>query len=166
MVGLANAGAETAARSDAPRFEHVNWRKEPHLRKLYIMSVFLLIASATTGYDGMLMNAAQQMDKFKEYYEDHGDVFSKVNGEWKKDENLLGIMVNMFNIGSIISFFLTPYIADRFGRKPTIMFGCVIMIIGAFVSAFTNGYGSEYSLRLSFSFFPSFLALELRDAID
>lgn len=143
MVGLANAGADAAVRSDAPRFEHVNWRKEPHLRKLYLMSVFLLVASATTGYDGMLMNAAQQMDKFKEYYRDHGNVFQFEDGDWTKDENLLGIMVNMFNIGSIISFFITPYAADRFGRKPTIMAGCVVMILGALISAFTNGYGSK-----------------------
>lgn len=153
MVGLANAGAETAARSDAPRFEHVNWRKEPHLRKLYLMSVFLLVASATTGYDGMLMNAAQQMDKFKEYYQVHNNVFSiNEEGEWEKDENLIGIMVNMFNIGSILSFFITPYVADRFGRKPTIMFGCALMIVGAFISAFTNGYGMWLAGRFLLGF--------------
>lgn len=147
MVGLANKAGESgggAARAEAPQFERVSWTKEPHLRKLYFMSVFLLIASATTGYDGQLMNANQQIDKFKEYYDEHGNVFwLDDEGEYQKDENLLGIMVNMFNIGSIISFFLTPYFADRFGRKPVIMFGCVMMVIGAFISAFTNGYGSK-----------------------
>ncbi|CAI4213216.1 unnamed protein product [Parascedosporium putredinis] len=131
---------------------HVNWRKEPHLRKLYLMSVFLLVASATTGYDGMLMNAAQQMDKFKEYYRDHGNVFQFEDGDWNKDENLLGIMVNMFNIGSILSFFITPYAADRFGRKPTIMAGCVVMILGALISAFTNGYGMWLAGRFLLGF--------------
>lgn len=149
MVGLATraakrAGAGTVARAEAPRFERVSWTKEPHLRNLYVMSIFLLIASATTGYDGMLMNAGQQMDKFKEYYDEHGNVFRLDDeGEWQKDENLLGIMVNMFNIGSIISFFITPYLADILGRKPTIMIGCCFMVLGAFVSAFTNGYGSK-----------------------
>lgn len=149
MVGLASkvgGNAVNVAKAEAPKFDHVQWTKEPHLRKLYFMSAFLLIASATTGYDGMLMNANQQIDKFKEYYEDHGRVFWKDDeGEYQKDENLLGIMVNMFNIGSIISFFLTPYCADKLGRKPTIMVGCLIMILGAFISAFTNGYGSEFS---------------------
>lgn len=151
MVGLASRAGENAggiARAEAPKFERVKWTQEPHLRKLYFMSVFLLIASATTGYDGMLMNANQQIDKFKEYYVEHGNVFwLDEEGEYQKDENLLGIMVNMFNIGSIISFFITPYIADRFGRKPTIMIGCVIMVIGAFISAFTNGYGSKFAGR-------------------
>lgn len=147
MVAIASksAGGNAAqnARAEAPRFERVSWFKEPHLRTLYIMSIFLLIASATTGYDGMLANTCQQMDDFKEYFD---DVFTWDAEEetWVGDENLLGIMINMFNIGSIVSFFMTPYVADRFGRKPTIMVGCVIMIIGACISAFTNGYGSEY----------------------
>ena len=37
---------------EAPQFEHVEWRKEPHLRKLYAWAVVLMVASATTGYDG------------------------------------------------------------------------------------------------------------------
>ncbi|SPO01693.1 related to hexose transporter protein [Cephalotrichum gorgonifer] len=156
MVGLATetgGNAAQIARAEAPRFERVQWMKEPHLRHLYFMSIFLLIASATTGYDGMLMNAGQQITKFKDYYHEHGNVFWKdEKGEYQKDANLLGIMVNMFNIGSIISFFITPYVADRFGRKPTIMIGCCIMILGAFVSAFTNGYGMWLAGRFLLGF--------------
>jgi hypothetical protein len=37
---------------DAPKFERVNWKKEPGLRKLYFYAVILSVASATTGYDG------------------------------------------------------------------------------------------------------------------
>lgn len=146
MVGLASksAGGEAAehARAEAPRFEKVSWTKEPHLRKLYFLTVFLLIASATTGYDGMLANTCQQMDLFKIYF-DNVFSFNAETQEWEMDANLLGIMINMFNIGSIISFFITPYAADYFGRKLTIMVGCLIMIVGACVSAFTNGYGSK-----------------------
>ncbi|PKS06112.1 hypothetical protein jhhlp_007946 [Lomentospora prolificans] len=155
MVAIANAGgdASNTARSDVPRFEKVQWTREPHLRKLYFLSIFLLIASATTGYDGQLMNAAQQMDKFKEYYHENHNVFWQDDkGEWHKDENLLGIMVNMFNIGSIISYFITPYMADRLGRKPTIMVGCAIMTVGAFISAFTNGYGMWLAGRFLLGF--------------
>ncbi|SPO04765.1 related to hexose transporter protein [Cephalotrichum gorgonifer] len=148
MVAIAGGGGPVG---DIPRFEKVNWRSEPHLRQLYIMSGFLLIASATTGYDGMLANTCQQMDRFKQYFNTvfkwHPDT-----EEWKTDENLLGIMINMFNIGSIISFFITPYVADRFGRKPVIIGGCALMIVGAFVSAFTNGYGMWLAGRFLLGF--------------
>jgi hypothetical protein len=36
-----------------PEFEVVEWRKDPALRRLYILCAFgLLAGSATTGYDG------------------------------------------------------------------------------------------------------------------
>lgn len=123
------------ARAEAPRFEKVTWYKEPHLRKLYFLSIFLLIASATTGYDGMMVNTSQQMNNWKEYFPEHADA------------NKLGILINMYNIGSIISFFITPYLADLLGRKPTIMIGCTIMICGSMVSAFCNSYGSKSYLE-------------------
>lgn len=137
MVGIAMASAPKRenvdlAQAEAPRFEKVTWYKEPHLRKLYFLSIFLMIASATTGYDGMMVNTSQQMDKWKEYFPE------------AENDNKLGILINMYSIGSIVSFFIVPYMADILGRKPTIMIGCVIMIAGAFVSAFCNGYGSEY----------------------
>jgi MFS family permease len=138
------------ARAEAPQFQRVSWTKEPHLRKLYLMSVFLLIASATTGYDGMLANTCQQMDLFKRYFSIENGKVNEVfiwdaeKKKWDVDENKLGIMINMFNIGSIISFLITPYLADKLGRKPTIMIGCVIMMLGGAISAFCNGYGSKY----------------------
>jgi hypothetical protein len=42
-----------AAVEEAPEFERISWTKNPNLRKLYINCIFgLLVASATTGYDG------------------------------------------------------------------------------------------------------------------
>jgi sugar porter (SP) family MFS transporter len=128
------------AQAEAPRFEKVIWYKEPHLRRLYFLSIFLLIASATTGYDGMMVNTSQQMDRWKLYFPE------------EKDANKLGILINMYNIGSIVSFFGVPYMADLLGRKPTIMIGCVIMITGAMISAFCNGYGMYMGGRFVLGF--------------
>ncbi|KAF4985673.1 hypothetical protein FDECE_16396 [Fusarium decemcellulare] len=128
------------AQAEAPRFEKVIWYKEPHLRRLYSLIIFLLIASATTGYDGMMVNTSQQMDKWKEYFPEH------------ENESKLGILINMYNIGSIVSFFIVPYLADNLGRKPTIIMGCVIMIAGSWVSAFCNGYGMYMAGRFVLGF--------------
>lgn len=41
------------ANEHKPEFERVEWRKDPALRHLYLLCTFgLMIASATTGYDG------------------------------------------------------------------------------------------------------------------
>lgn len=58
MVKAPEIGAKGAegkvqvAQAEAPDFEKVNWKQEPHLRKLYAYGLVLMIASATTGYDG------------------------------------------------------------------------------------------------------------------
>ena len=113
---------------EAPRFERVYWTREPHLRKLYLCSVVLMVASATTGYDGMLVNTSQQFRLWKEYF-----------GEWGEDAVKLGLLANMFTIGSILSFFITPFVADTFGRKTAIVAGCILMISGGCLTAFTSG---------------------------
>ena len=40
------------AQAEAPKLEHINWRKDPGLRKLYFYAAIICVASATTGYDG------------------------------------------------------------------------------------------------------------------
>ena len=60
MVGLAAVtgrvpkGGLEGALADAPVFEHVNWRTQPNMKKLYLWCIVLCVASATTGYDGLV----------------------------------------------------------------------------------------------------------------
>ncbi|KAG9243134.1 general substrate transporter [Calycina marina] len=117
------------AQQEAPEFEKVEWKKEPHLRKLYFYCGVLMVASATTGYDGMLINTIQQIELWEDYFTPQ-----------VQDANLLGLLVNMFNIGSILSLFITPFIADKYGRRLAIGAGCLIMVLGGCLSAFATSY--------------------------
>ncbi|KAH8666831.1 general substrate transporter [Xylariales sp. PMI_506] len=121
------------AQQQAPAFQKVSWTREPHLRKLYAWGVVLMIASATTGYDGMLVNTSQQMPLWE-------SEFPEIDPNDPTGTQYLGLLINMFNIGSIVSFFITPYVADHFGRKRAIVIGCIFMISGGFLTAFCNGY--------------------------
>lgn len=96
------------------------------------MCFVLMIASSTTGYDGTLINVSQQIQRWEEFF-----------GADIDDNNKLGLLVNMFNIGSIVSFFFTPYVADIYGRKFAIMIGCILMISGGCLTAFCDGYMSR-----------------------
>jgi MFS family permease len=133
--------AEFEVVQETPRFQRVYWTREPHLRKLYGLAVILMVASATTGYDGMLVNTSQQIDAWNRFF------FPQLaaNPDLKDPvvDSKLAILVNMFNIGSIVSFFITPFVADHFGRKAAIISGCVCMVVGGFLTGFATGYGSE-----------------------
>ncbi|KIX92569.1 uncharacterized protein Z520_11745 [Fonsecaea multimorphosa CBS 102226] len=119
---------------EAPDFEKVSWTKDKGLRKLYINCCFgLLVASATTGYDGSLLNLLQQYDFWEAYFHNVGTDPSK--------SSLLGLLTNMFTIGSILSMFIVPTITDRYGRKPCIVVGCVFMIIGCIINTASINYG-------------------------
>ncbi|ORY61804.1 general substrate transporter [Pseudomassariella vexata] len=132
------------AQHEAPEFERVDWKREPNLRKLYAWACVLLVASATTGYDGMLVNTSQQIELWANYFPEHDD------------PNLLGLLVNMYSIGSIVSFFVTPYVADHYGRKKAIATGCLFMILGGFITAFCNGYNMYIAGRFLLGFGNSF----------
>ncbi|KAJ9144213.1 Hexose transporter [Pleurostoma richardsiae] len=141
-VGVKGAQAEVeVAQAVAPKFEKLSWWREPYLRRLYLLSIVLMVASATTGYDGMLVNTSQLIDPWKKFF-----------GNNVVNDNKLGILINMFNIGSIISFFITPYVADHFGRKTAIIVGCLFMVLGGCLTAFCNGYGMYIGGRFLLGF--------------
>ncbi|KAI0026216.1 sugar transporter-like protein [Xylariomycetidae sp. FL0641] len=126
-----------AAQDETPQFAYVAWHREPHLRRLYGWAVVLTLGSVTTGYDGMLVNTSQQIDRWKAFF--HQTQAAGGNPQSVAD-SWLGLLVNIFNIGSVLSFFFTPYVADNWGRKTSIALGCAFMIAGGCVSAFCNGY--------------------------
>ncbi|KAK4194171.1 general substrate transporter [Triangularia verruculosa] len=144
-----SASSFEVAVHETPRFQRVYWTREPHLRKLYGMAAILMVASATTGYDGMLVNTSQQIDLWRYFF--FPELRDRPEGDPILDSKL-AILVNMFNIGSIISFFITPHIADTYGRRSAIVAGCLFMIGGGLVTAFANGYGMYMGGRFMLGF--------------
>ncbi|ETN40064.1 uncharacterized protein HMPREF1541_04339 [Cyphellophora europaea CBS 101466] len=114
------------AQAEAPEIPYVNWRKDPQLRKLYFYAGIICVASATTGYDGSMFNAIQILDQWQ-------DTFDHPTG------STLGRLSAMYSIGSIASLPIAPFISDRFGRRASIIVGCLIMVIAAAVQTSANG---------------------------
>ncbi|KAF2004283.1 general substrate transporter [Amniculicola lignicola CBS 123094] len=121
LAARAKADAEMAI-AEAPHLEPVHWRSDPGLRKLYFWAFIICIASATTGYDGSMLNNLRILDTWTSYF-----------GDPKGSE--LGILTALYSLGSIASLPIAPFIADRWGRKSAIFIGCVIMVMGAGVQA-------------------------------
>lgn len=139
-IGIATVKSEQeVAQAEAPELEKVNWWSDPGLRKLYFWAAVLCVASATTGYDGMMLNTSQNLDAWQSY-------FNTPTG------SKLGLMNAIYQIGSLCSFPIVPYMADWWGRKVPIAIGCVLMIIGGFIGAFCNGYGMYVGGRFVLGF--------------
>ena len=60
-------------------------------------------------------------------------VFNNPNGPMK------GIIAASYTIGAVLGLPLVPFINDRYGRRWSVMFGSVIMIIGSLIQGFANG---------------------------
>ncbi|KAJ7671970.1 general substrate transporter [Mycena olivaceomarginata] len=103
---------------DAPVLPNVNWRKDPGLRKLYFYAAIICVASATTGYDGSMLNNIRILPQWNDYFDN-------------PQGSNLGFLTALYSIGSIASLPIVPFIADRFGRKVAIIGGCILMIIAA-----------------------------------
>ena len=107
-----DATAVTTAQNEEPQFEHVVWHKDPGLRRLYLVCCFgLMVASATTGYDGSLLNTVQQFDAWENYFDNVGRDKSK--------SSELGLLTNTFTIGSIVSMFIVYVTISKSNSKST-----------------------------------------------
>jgi hypothetical protein len=116
---------------DGPRFEKADW-KRGNLRTLYLLACVLMIASATTGYDGFVQlrpqtteanprplthrfmyGLSQQFDTWQVYFDNPRD-----------DANRLGLMNNMFNIGSITSMLVLCALPPVLGLFELLLIAC------------------------------------------
>ncbi|OOQ89572.1 sugar transporter [Penicillium brasilianum] len=127
------------ARAEVPHLDQVKWWQEKGLWRLYLWASVLCVASATTGYDGGMLNASQNLDAWQTY-------FNTPSG------SKLGLMNAIYQIGSLASFPFVPFMADRWGRKVPIITGCVLMILGGFLGAFCKNYGMYVAGRLVLGF--------------
>ncbi|KAJ8125436.1 hypothetical protein O1611_g8202 [Lasiodiplodia mahajangana] len=140
VLAVAGSGPKKEAIvEEAPEFEKVSWYKDPGLRKLYFYAFVLCIASATTGYDGSFLNAVQVFPQWQNYF-----------GHPEGSE--LGLLVALYQIGSVVSIPLAPIFCDNFGRKVPIIIGCVIMIAGAIIQATASTIGAFMGGRVLMGF--------------
>jgi len=114
------------AQAEAPHLEKVDWKRDAGLRKLYFYATIICIASATTGYDGSLLNNLRILKSFN-------DTMGNPQG------SLLGVFTALYSIGSIASLPVAPFIADHWGRRTAIVIGCLIMIVGAAIQGAAKG---------------------------
>jgi MFS family permease len=91
----------------------------------------------------MYMNNVQNFDSWRNFFDDP-----------KGDR--LGLLIALYQIGSVASIPLVPLITDRWGRRPSIALGFIIMAIGAGLQAGAPDYATFSGGRVLLGFGNSF----------
>ncbi|KAK2767562.1 hypothetical protein FQN54_003720 [Arachnomyces sp. PD_36] len=103
-------------------FPRITWYKTPGMRSTYVWLMFVVLTSATNGYDGSLVNGFQNLPPWQEYF-DH------------PSGSTLSIVSSIMPIGSLVALPVVPYTADILGRRMGIVIGCLIMMLGVILQS-------------------------------
>lgn len=100
----------------------------------------------------MFFNSVQNFDSWNEFFDSPSGA-------------QLGLLVALYQIGSVVSIPLVPIITDNWGRRLSIAIGFVIMIVGAIMQGACQDYGSKLKRTTSYlSPFPAMIGLEIKSA--
>ncbi|KAJ7018454.1 hexose transporter [Mycena alexandri] len=95
------------------------WYKKPNLRALYLVLFPTCIGvEMTSGFDSSMMNGLQAVDSWDTFYH-------------SPRSTLLGVMTAAYSLGAICALPIVPYVNDHLGRRMAIIFGSLLMVIGA-----------------------------------
>ncbi|KAF2454942.1 hexose transporter protein [Lineolata rhizophorae] len=120
-------------------FPKVTWYKDPALRKTYFVLMFVVLTSATNGYDGSMVNGLQLLDPWQEYF-DH------------PRGSLLGLFGCIMSVGSLVALPVVPYTADYFGRRWGVIIGSSIMILGVILQSISVNFRMFVAARFFLGF--------------
>ena len=68
--------------------------------------------------------------------------------EWGIDRAALGIVLSMELIGMGVGAFILGHLADRIGRRPTILFSLVMMTVGMYLASVASSVSMLSAVRL------------------
>ncbi|KAI0159303.1 hexose transporter [Pestalotiopsis sp. NC0098] len=98
------------------------WFQEPHLLRLNLILLIPLLSSSVSGYDGSLMNGLQSLEQWKDYFGQPAGV-------------TLGLVNAAQSIGSVLAIPFIGDLSDRFGRKPILLSGILMIIAATIIQA-------------------------------
>lgn len=122
-----------------------SWITRPALVKLNMFLLLPLLSSAATGYDGSMMNGLQSLTQWK-------TALDNPSGAG------LGLLNAIGWIGGFLCLPLVSWMTDKFGRKPTILAGCVLIALGTILQVASKTFGMFLAARFFIGTASIFLA--------
>jgi len=120
-------------------FPRVTWYRKKGMRGLYVCLLFVVLTSATNGYDSSMMNGLQSLEQWRDYYH-------------TPSPSQLGLLNCIWAVGSLVALPVVPYTADMLGRRTGVMIGCSIMLGGVALQSL----GFTFAMFVSARFFIGF----------
>ncbi|CAG5150012.1 uncharacterized protein ALTATR162_LOCUS2519 [Alternaria atra] len=96
------------------------WYTKSHLIKLHFCILSLSLFSSANGYDGSLMNGLQALPRWDSFMETPA-------GAW------LGFLNAIYWLGMGLSYPLTAFVANKYGRKLGVYIGYVFLFAGSLI---------------------------------
>ncbi|KAI1367890.1 hexose transporter [Xylaria arbuscula] len=124
------------------------WFQQPHLLRLNLLLLIPLLSSSVAGYDGSLMNGLQSLQQWQTYFGNPAGA-------------ILGLVNAAQAIGSVLALPFIGVLTDKFGRKPVLFMGLVIIIVATIIQATSHnlsqfiiaravvGFGGMFSVHPS-----------------
>ncbi|WVW85885.1 hypothetical protein I302_107923 [Kwoniella bestiolae CBS 10118] len=130
LKGKKDAGKEGRSKSGLGHLEGLRnntnpkWWLDPALRKLHFMLMMIAFCQITNGYDGSLINNLQSLSTWKESLH-------------HPDANMLGVFGALQVVGGFIACFWASPIADRFGRRYSMLAGGLMIVAAGPLQGFS-----------------------------
>ncbi|KAK8113817.1 uncharacterized protein PG998_001692 [Apiospora kogelbergensis] len=126
------------------------WYRKPNLRHLYLwLFICCMGVEMTSGFDSQLINALQFSPPFNEYF---GEGYKDAKQKAAIKPNILGFVNACYQLGSILAVPVAPWLAQRFGRRWSIMIGSLIQAFGALLQGFAQHVAMYIVARMILGF--------------
>ncbi|OTB06624.1 hypothetical protein M426DRAFT_9402 [Hypoxylon sp. CI-4A] len=109
--------------------------KFPKITNAYFMAIIATVGGMLFGFDISSMSAIVVTDQYIQYFGNPSGVTQ-------------GAIGSALAAGSVIGALMAGPISDKFGRRDSIMFGCLWWLVGTAVQVSTNGVGSLIAGRI------------------
>ncbi|KAI0751147.1 hexose transporter [Daedaleopsis nitida] len=120
--------------------DKVPWYRKRNLAMLYLVMFPTCIGiEMTSGFDSSMMNGLQAVNTWDEFFN-------------HPRSTILGLLSALYSLGSICSLPFVPFVTDRFGRRMAILFGSIIMIIGAVLQTTSQDFAMFVIARFLLGF--------------
>lgn len=131
--------------------DKVPWYKKPNLRVMYIwLFCCCMGVEMTSGFDSQLVNTLQMSQAWHKYFSNSrvSEIRDDGTTVYGIEPGLLGFVNSSYMLGSVLGVPFAPYVANKFGRRWSIMIGSIIMVIGAILQGFSQHVGMYIVSRL------------------